>query len=179
MRWAFPIRGHNQMNIYLIRHAERDRQPSLQDQDQPLSRKGKEQAEALAGKLAVEGKPTLLLTSRHLHARQTAEILRQLACPEAPLIPLNVLTPRLIADAFNFVELIAETRREGQDLGAHEIVAIVLHHPRQTQLAMMVQGVDHTNWRSELEPQNAEAICVTAGKLEDFAGGKGMEFKRI
>jgi phosphohistidine phosphatase SixA len=167
------------MKVYLIRHAERDRNASLPDEDQPLSLEGEQQAEALAGKLKIEGIPTLFLTSRYRHAQQTAEILRKFIYPEAPLISLDVLTPRLKAGTFNPAEVIAESKHAGQELSAHQIVAIVLHHPRQTQLAMMLKGADDGNWRSESVPGNAEAICLTAGTLDAFAEGKGVEVKRI
>lgn len=167
------------MKVYLIRHAERDKDASLSDDDQPLSFQGERQAEALASKLKVEEVPTLYLTSRYRHAQQTAKLLRDSICPQAPLISLDVTTPHLKTNAFNFAELLAEAKHKRQDLSAHQIVAIVLHHPRQTQLAMMLKGVDYREWRSESVPDNASAICLAADTLEAFIEGKGVEFKRI
>jgi len=58
--------------LYLIRHAERDKDSSKVDCEQPLSPKGRLQAEALAIRLKTEKAPTLVLTSEWVHAEETA-----------------------------------------------------------------------------------------------------------
>ena len=63
------------MQVILINHAERDRASGKNDSEQPLDpKKGVEQVEQLVLRLRNSSvKPTLYLTSRNAHAKETAE----------------------------------------------------------------------------------------------------------
>jgi phosphohistidine phosphatase SixA len=162
------------MKIYLIRHAERDRTLERADADQPLTRKGEGQADTLARKLQAAGDiPTLFLTSKHKHARQMAERMKIILAPNAPLVPLDSLTP--VPGFKNLGSVIGELALTcpDQDPSSHAVIAIVLHHPRQTQLAIMLKG-QNRSWITEPEPDNAEAICLMAASLDEFISGRAQ-----
>ena len=170
---ALPM-GCMIMKIYLIRHAERERTQERADADQPLTRKGESQVDTLACKLQAAGDiPTLFLTSKHEHARQTAEKMKVILAPNAPLVALDSLTP--VPGFKNFSSVIGELALACPKLdpSSHEIIAIVLHHPRQTQLAIMLKG-QNRSWIEEPEPDNAEAICLMAASLDDFISGRAQ-----
>ena len=84
-----------------------------------------------------------------------------------------------MAEHFGLGKIMSDPAQAGQDLAGHQIVAIVLHHPRQTQLGMMLKGEDHRLWRSEPEPEYGEAICLAATAIDAFMKGEGREKIRI
>jgi phosphohistidine phosphatase len=59
------------MRLIVVRHAHAD--PGDPDELRPLSARGREEAHALAHRLAAEVKPVLVLTSPLLRARETAD----------------------------------------------------------------------------------------------------------
>src|SRR3974390_1460670 len=152
------------MKIYLIRHGDRVKHQLRPDVDEPLTPTEEDQVKALARKLQDEGVPTLFLSSRYNHALQTGKILQATMNPNAPLISLKALTP--IPADFALTDISCEVNLAGQDLSHHNTVAMIMHHPRQTQLGMILRGVDYQKWRSDPELQPAEAICLTAETLE-------------
>jgi phosphohistidine phosphatase SixA len=167
------------MKIYLVRHAERDEKSPEKDCNQPLTLRGVKQAQELAKQLITEGVPTLLLTSKWLHSRETASVLSFNMQPGIPILPLEVLTPFGKRNKFDLNEVIDELKQLGYDLFANKTVGMVLHHPRQTQLALMITGKDYRDWERLPKPQSAEAICLTAEALDEFVKGKGLEKTRI
>jgi phosphohistidine phosphatase SixA len=167
------------LKIYLVRHAERNERSPEKDCNQPLTLRGVKQAEELAKQLTAEGVPTLLLTSKWLHSRETTGLLAARMPPSMPVLPLEALTPFGKRIRFDLNEIIDESKQTGYDLFAHETVAMVLHHPRQTQLALMITGKDYRDWERMPKPKSAEAICLTADTLDDFVNGKGLEKTRI
>ncbi len=166
------------MRIYLIRHGDRYKHPLRPDKDEHLTLTGEEQLKSLATKFDYKRVPTIFITSKHRHAVESAEILQKMTNPMAPLVSLEALTP--IPTTFALRDIISEVRRVGgHDLSDHEIIAMVLHHPRQTQLAMMLKGDNYEEYKSQPEPKNGEAICLVATTLDAFARGEGMEESRI
>jgi phosphohistidine phosphatase SixA len=97
------------MKIFLIRHATRARFRA--DIDDPLSDQGKKEALALAEAMKNSGDvPELFLTSKQLHAHQTAEILRSSLNEKAVLVPLDALTPHVphpLVNAGKYVEAVS------------------------------------------------------------------------
>jgi phosphohistidine phosphatase SixA len=177
------------MKILLIRHARRAR--TLPDEDDPLGPDGKEQALDLAKTLKKSGEvPRLYLTSKHRHARQTAQILRRHLNPKAALVPLDALTPHVrhpLADAGQYIEAVAHdldalsTRRPAIRRGLSGTVAIVLHHPRNIQCALQLQNKDPATWRAYRGgtiPGYGTAIHLTADSWDHFLQGKGRSRRR-
>ena len=176
------------MKILLIRHATRTSNPATPEEDDPLSNEGKKEAEQLAEDLGKEGdKPTLILTSKHRHAQQTAEILHNLNS-KAVLLPLVALTPghpatpTLVNEGKYFDAILQEIKsllEAKQQITAEAVVFIVTHHPRQLQIAIQLQGQPPETWRSRQQLAYAGAVCVIAKGLEDFKNGKGEEVDRL
>jgi phosphohistidine phosphatase SixA len=164
------------MKIILIRHASRVRESSSdKDEELPLSPDGEKEARELGDKMASLGlRPTLYLTSRYAHAKQTAEFLRDQVTgdPPASVVAISTLTPH---EPYDFEGIIRESEQTGHDLSRLELVAFVLHHPRLNQLLgrLTSQPV------SPGAPKYSEAVCLTADSLGDFLEGKGKVDFRI
>jgi len=164
------------MEIILIRHAERERDPSLgDDKDLPLTADGKKQTKALALRLQRAGcQPALYLVSRYAHAVETGRRLRGhlSASPPAPVIALSTLTPH---EGYTVEGIIEETRENGHDLWNLNQVVIVLHHPRLNQLLAKFTG----QAESPQAPEFAQAVRVVGRSLKDFVNGKASEISRL
>lgn len=83
------------MEILLLRHGiAEDPRPGQADAERALTREGKQKLRALLRRLAKAGvRPSLVLTSPYLRARQTAEIARDVLAPEAIIVPARALAP--------------------------------------------------------------------------------------
>lgn len=83
------------MEILLLRHGiAEDARPGEADAERALTREGKQKLRALLRRLAKAGvRPSLVLTSPYLRARQTAEIARDVLAPEAMIVPARALAP--------------------------------------------------------------------------------------
>jgi phosphohistidine phosphatase SixA len=164
------------VKIILIRHASRERNPDLgEDKDLPLTSDGKKEACELGDRLVSLGlKPTLYLTSRYTHAKQTGDLLQDQVGgnPLAALVAINTLTPH---EEYTFERIILESEQNGHDLSKLEQVAFVLHHPRLNQLLARLTSQPE----SPGAPKFAGAVCLTADSLDDFIKGKGKQYCRI
>jgi len=164
------------MKIILIRHASRERDPNRdKDKDLPLTPDGEKEARELGEKMASLGlKPTLYLTSRYEHAKQTGELLRDQVGgnPPATVVAIGTLTPH---EPYDFEGIIRESEQNGHDLSKLELVAFVLHHPRLNQLVARLTSQPI----SPGAPKYSEALCLTADSLGEFLKGKGRENCRI
>src|SRR5919106_920827 len=147
------------MKIVLIRHASKESGPDLkEDSHLPLTPEGKRETCKLGNKLASLGlKPTVYLTSDHVHANQTGALLSAQMGGNSPaaVVPIGALTPH-DPSPFTFEKIIRESEQTGHDLHVQETVAFVMHHPRLNQLlaALTSQPV------SQAMPKYAEAICL-------------------
>ena len=162
------------MKIILIRHASGERDPNP-DKDLPISPDGEKEARELGDRMVSLGfKPTLYLTSRYKHAKQTGEILRDQVggSPPASVVGVGTLTPH---EPYDFEEIIRESEQTGHDLSKLELVAFVLHHPRLNQLLMRLTSQP----APPVVPKYSEAVCLTADSLGDFLKGKAKESCRI
>lgn len=83
------------MEILVLRHGiAEDARPGQADADRALTKEGKQKLRALLRRLAKAGvRPSLVLTSPYLRARQTAEIARDVLAPEAMIVPARALAP--------------------------------------------------------------------------------------
>jgi phosphohistidine phosphatase SixA len=178
------------VKILLIRHATRSH--VLADRDDPLSAAGEKEALGLAKAMKESGDvPMLFLTSKQRHAHQTTEILWCYLNPEAALVPLEALTPRVphpLTNSRRYVEAIshdlgvfAKARPEIKDR-LRETAAIILHEPRNIQCALQLQGKDPDIWETYRDgrhggkwPGFGQAICLTADTWDHFLQGKGSE----
>jgi 8-oxo-dGTP diphosphatase len=88
------------VSLYLVRHAKAGSRGdwSEADNDRPLSKNGRRQAEAIAKRLAKKS-PAALLTSPFLRCRQTLE-------PLARLTDLDIVTDGRLAEGEPFVPVI-------------------------------------------------------------------------
>jgi broad specificity phosphatase PhoE len=182
-----------QMKILLIRHGERTKTGREEDSSSdPLSAKGENQVAELAARLKTEDTiPTLFLTSRYKHAQRTAEILQSILNPTAALVHLDSLTPLSPSSPSPWAvkdhkyvgtireELSASLAAQPNDgLSNNAIVVLVLHHPRQIQVALQLQGLDPANWGDWNQngrgwPTFAQSICLVG----EFDQGKAKEIK--
>lgn len=83
------------MEILLLRHGiAADARPGQPDAERALTGEGKQKLRALLRRLRKAGvRPSLILTSPYLRARQTAEIAREILAPDAILVPARALSP--------------------------------------------------------------------------------------
>jgi len=136
------------------------------DKQQPLLPEGEEQVRTLADRLRCEHLvPTLYLTSRNVHARQTAEILsRTLGGDPASLVEIDALTPHDLTESF--AEVIEQATALGKDPRAHTIWALVGHTPRLNHIFESLTSKPASNRLSY-----GQAVCLTANSFDDFARG--------
>jgi phosphohistidine phosphatase SixA len=163
------------MEIILINHAERNRNPDQRrdrqiDRHQPLTPQGEKQAHELAERLRA-GRliPTLYLTSRNVHAKQTAEIV----CaglggnPSIDIVEIDALTPFHSSESFQ--QITEQARSSGHDVTLHDVVAVVGHYPRLNQLFAQL------TWRTVAEERlsHAQEVRLRADSFNEFHEGKG------
>jgi phosphohistidine phosphatase SixA len=184
------------IKIILVRHGEKTGLSS--DKADPLSAAGEAQVRELYRRLQkATRRPTLFLTSRFRHAQQTAEILRCALNRRAPLIRLDSLTPlpvRLASKAVNderyVTAILDEVRklaavRPGMKLGDNSTIVMVLHEPRNIQVALQLQGESPrgwTTWRggawSGKWPKYGEAVFLKARGSDEVKAGQAVEIVR-
>jgi phosphohistidine phosphatase SixA len=163
------------MDVILINHAERkrdsDRRRDKQiDRHQPLTPTGEKQAHELAERLRAAGiKPTLYLTSRHLHAKQTAEIVcKDLGGdPSVDVVEIDALTPFHTSDSLQ--QISEQASSAGHDASLHDLVALIGHYPRLNQLFAQL------TWQTVAEKRlgYAEEVRLTADSFDDVRKGRG------
>ena len=116
------------MHLFLVRHAHSD--PGDPDDLRPLSARGKEEARALAERLAAHSAPPLLVVSSPLlRARETAEAIAATASAELRID--DRLAPGTSADDLREVVRDAEAA-----------VAVVCHQPDCSEIALELTGAD-------------------------------------
>jgi len=124
------------MQIILINHAERDRESGKDDRDQPLHpEKGVKQVNDLVARLREKKvTPTLYLTSKNVHAKETAEwVCAALGRdPKKVVVEIDALTPPHRTESWQ--DILEQAKAAGHDLKSYEVVAIVGHFPRLNQL---------------------------------------------
>jgi phosphohistidine phosphatase SixA len=161
---------HNSIN-HATRRRHLDRAIDKQiDPDQPLLPQGEEEACKLADRLRDrQVVPTLYLTSRNLHSRQTAKILckRLGGDPRTQVVQIGALTPH--HETEHFEQIIEQAEWLGQDLQQHDWVAVVGHYPMLNQLFARLTG--------QPEPpaplDRGQEVCLTANCLDGFLAGEG------
>jgi len=130
-------------DVYVIRHAwaeDRDLFQWPTDRERPLTREGRKRFAAMMERLVQRGfRPQVVATSPLVRCRQTAEIVTEVAAPEAPIIDLEALEP-----GSNLESLLAWTAREADDQGQ---VAWVGHAPDVGWLAGRLIGTRAADMR--------------------------------
>lgn len=116
------------MLLFLVRHAHSD--PGDPDELRPLSARGREEARALAERLAAHpSPPRLVVSSPLLRARETAETIAATASAELRIE--ERLAPGMSADDLREVVQKAEAA-----------VAAVCHQPDCSEIALELTGAD-------------------------------------
>lgn len=158
-----------QIQIILINHAERHRASGKDDRDQPLDpTKGIGQVEQLVARLRRNKvTPTLFLTSRNAHARETAELLcRALGGdPTRNVVALDALTPHHRTETMQ--DIVEQATASGHDLQQHAVIAIVGHSPRLEQLFA------YLTWKAAA-PTRLEYGQEVYLTIDNFWDGKGQ-----
>jgi phosphohistidine phosphatase len=114
--------------VFLVRHAHSD--PGEPDELRPLSERGREEARALAERLAAhEAPPAVVLTSPLARARETAELIAQAAGSDVQAD--DRLAPGTTPDLL---------RRALEGVGGP--VAAVAHQPDCSEIALALTGRD-------------------------------------
>jgi len=167
------------MVVILIRHARREDNSTVKDEDQALSAVGRQQALALAAVFDKRSlRPEVYFTSKHAHASETAAILAARTAVGANVTEMETLTPRRspLPPSWNgtFTHMVDETKTAGYDLSKLNVIAFVLHFPRINQLLAVLTATG----TSLNEPGFAEAIYVRADTFDALCAGKGEEFDR-
>jgi phosphohistidine phosphatase SixA len=156
------------IQIILVRHGERERGDS--DQDQPLLGLAAKQAEKLGKRLAeLCEAPSLVLSSSHRHARQTAEcIVQGMGLDGSMIRNTPALTPSPKASsAIHWVddELYDDLQRAIAE--GHSLIYFVGHETRLSQLILRFTG-------ERRRPLGAlEAACVRATDWKNLWLGCG------
>lgn len=114
------------MKVYLVQHGEA--KPETEDPERPLSEKGKETVESVAGYLAAVGvEVTQILHSGRLRAKQTAELFARYLAPVQGIRDEKGLGP--LDDPHEAIQLIEQ---------AGGPIMIVGHLPHLSRLASLV-----------------------------------------
>jgi phosphohistidine phosphatase len=151
------------MLLLLVRHANAgDRDPAQwpDDRDRPLTEKGRKvQGEVSRVLRKRDLAPTLVLTSPWLRARQTADILVEVARVTSPPVPCEPL-----ADDPDLVEL----QNHVGEQPSEAIVAMVGHSPWMEELAaILVAGSSNA---ISLDFPKSGVIGIELERLEPHAG---------
>ena len=188
------------IKIILVRHGEKTGRHGgkaglSRDKADPLSAAGEAQVRKLCRRLQKAARrPTLFLTSRFRHAQQTAEILRCALNRRVPLARLDSLTPlraRLASKAVNSERYVAAildevlrlaAARPGIKLGDDSTIVMVLHEPRNIQVALQLQGESPQAWRTWRGgpsrgkwPRYGEIVRLTARDMDAVKAGQAVE----
>jgi phosphohistidine phosphatase SixA len=151
------------MDIVLIRHGVRDRARA----DGALSQHGQHQARILAQALALRGVvPSLVLSSEHAHARETARLMLQEFDLSPSLVPLPALTPK--AGPGELDDLVRQARAEGELRSPAACVFVVGHEGRLSNLLTEMTG------RRSHPLSHGSAVCIRASSVEEFVAGHGL-----
>lgn len=115
--------------LTLLRHAKSSHHdPALRDHDRPLNRRGESDAPAMGRRLVRSGgRPSLILTSTAVRARQTARLFAQAI--GYPVEFIQSEAELYLADPDTMLDVIA-----GQDDNFNDIV-VCAHNPGITELA--------------------------------------------
>jgi phosphohistidine phosphatase SixA len=154
------------LQAILVRHAEKDGSGD----DAPLSESGRESTSQLGSFLAKLGlRPALVLTSRFVHARETADGLAMKFPPTSPpILKVDALTPvPATRERFSIETMVDEAAVAGHCLTDNTTAIFVGHEPRLTQLATIMT-------RQRIPPlERLEAVCIEADTLSDLRVGRG------
>jgi len=161
------------LTLTLLRHAKSNwDDPSLEDFDRPLGRRGRDAAPKMGKALAARGlKPDLIVCSSAVRARQTLELV---------LDAFGSPTPHVVYDDAIYMAmpevLLARLRAHaGSDAPRH--VMIVGHNPGLEELALMlaVRGPAAERGRMAEKFPTASAAVITfdAGDWGGVAPGSG------
>ena len=157
------------MQIVLINHAERHRASGKADRDQPLDpTTGVEQVAQLVARLREKNvTPTLYLTSRNVHAQETAERICQAlgGDPSRSVVALAALTPEDRTQTMR--DILEQAEAAGHVLLRHDVIAIVGHSPRLEQLFA------YLTWRT-VAPARLGYGEETYLTIDNFHNGKGQ-----
>ena len=151
------------MDIVLIRHGVRDRARD----NGALSEHGQHQARVLAQALALRGVvPSLVLTSKHTHAEETARLILQQFNLSPSLVPLPALTPT--AGPGELDEMLRQSWAEaGVWQSPASCVFVVGHEGRLSNLLTEMTG---RRWHPL---GHGSAVCIRASSVEDLLAGRG------
>jgi len=125
--------------LTLLRHAKSSwKDPDLEDFDRPLNHRGEHDAPMMGRRLLARGaRPSLILTSKALRARQTARIIaREIGYP---LEFLQGESDLYLADPEQILAVVAR-----QDNAFNDII-VCGHNPGMTELAVQLTGADIDN----------------------------------
>src|ERR1051326_536921 len=152
------------MRLILVRHGKRERSRDREDRDQELSADGAADIDKLIVVLRALGiAPTACYSSEYLHARVTAELLRDaLAGPTVDIVTLPCLTPH--SNSEGILAFLAQARAER--FHKDDVILIVGHEPR---LAQLVGAM--TSTRSAPLPR-ASALAVKASTYRHLLAGR-------
>ena len=165
------------MRILLIRHGKRDHTHGVSQTS--LTSDGREQVEQLSSDMArLEIHPTLILTSQHAHARETAEILASAGEGDSQILVMRLMTltsplPGGVPLPPGNIEQIAdEALDRHSDLQRISEVAFVGHEPYLGQMVTRLTGARCRPLR------HCELVCLSAPSFAEFLRGKGqIEFR--
>jgi phosphohistidine phosphatase SixA len=139
------------MKLILLKHGRRN--PADRDLDDPAQ--GVDPAElpriaAVREWLLVERlAPRQILTSHHRHARETAEVVR---CPRTrSIVAVTGLTPGTDEQQFSLEAILVEAAQKGVSWAHAEILMLVGHETRLSQLAECLTGVPRPRLLHHLE----------------------------
>jgi phosphohistidine phosphatase SixA len=166
------------MQFVLLRHATRVHHPDRDTDDiidmyMSLDGKGFGESLRLGNRLLAEQiQPRIYLTSWWLHARQTAEQLRDKLGGNsvAPVVELCILTPYCELE-INLERVINESAKRHRELSNMEVMAIVTHKPRLEQLLAQITHEKSKSFFAALEC--GQGACLEAASLDDFSKGGG------
>ena len=136
--------------LHLLRHAKSSRDDGVEDQDRPLSRRGREEAGRVGETLpAALGAVDLVLCSSALRTRQTAQLALARFAP-APRVQYE--------DTLYLADAKALLRRLGRIDEANETVLVVGHNPGLHELAIALA-----------EPSGPHFRALAGGKFPTMA----------
>jgi phosphohistidine phosphatase SixA len=156
------------MQIILINHAERHRESGKDDRDQPLHpEEGVKQANDLVDRLREKKvTPTLYLTSRNVHAKETAKFVCAAlgGTADMAVVEIDALTPDQRTETWQ--DIVEQVRASGHNLESHAVVAIVGHFPRLNQLFA------YLTWRKAAPTrlEYGQEVYLTIDKFWDGEG---------
>lgn len=152
------------MHFIFVRHGPKEQLDGVADADLALAATAAESAHRLKMALAERQLvPHVIVSSRYRHALETAQLLR--GERTRAVIPVTALTPHTAEKDFSMATIVSEALAAGVDLFDWDVIMLVGHETRLSQLTRLVAKQASM---PELAPLEARIVELQSAEVARF-----------